>query len=193
MSTFLLARRAPIPGGLEVPVAAAAQDGVFTRSPARSEGWSDGRQRRLIDSGLWVPVTSHVLRHREVLVVPWQRARAVRLAGGMVVSHDTARQMWGLLAPDGLHGTSRSSRRTTAVITHRADLPSSDSVEVAWMRITTPPRSPDRFQADRTRDQRLAAAGYVVLRFTWDDLSNRPDDVIERIRRTMAHRARLAA
>lgn len=52
---------------------------------------------------------------------------------------------------------------------------------------------PDRFQADRTRDQRLAAAGYVVLRFTWDDLVNRPDDVIERIRRTMAHRSRLAA
>jgi len=52
---------------------------------------------------------------------------------------------------------------------------------------------PDRFQADRTRDQRLAAAGYVVLRFTWDDLVNRPDDVIERIRRTMAHRCRLVA
>ena len=52
---------------------------------------------------------------------------------------------------------------------------------------------PDRFQADRTRDQRLAAAGYVVLRFTWDDLIKRPDDVIERIRRTMAHRARLVA
>jgi very-short-patch-repair endonuclease len=52
---------------------------------------------------------------------------------------------------------------------------------------------PERFQADRTRDQRLAAAGYVVLRFTWDDLINRPDDVIERLSRTMAQRARLAA
>jgi very-short-patch-repair endonuclease len=51
----------------------------------------------------------------------------------------------------------------------------------------------DRFQADRTRDQRLVAAGYVVLRFTWDDLINRPDDVIERIRRTMAHRAHVVA
>jgi hypothetical protein len=289
-----------------VPVVAAAQDGVFTRSQARREGWSDGRQRRLIGSGLWVPITAHVLRHREVDEGPWQRARAVWLTGGMVVSHGTAGQMWGLLAPDGLHGTSRSSRRTTAVITHRADLPPSASVVVDGMRVTTPPRTvadllctceppasvamacdalrrgilttadlrmaaatargrhgaerarfvagtcagrpysvlewhfhrrvgalgagwrfntpvhdaegkigdvdalheetlivveldghqfhgPDRFQADRTRDQRLAAAGYVVLRFTWDDLTHRPDDVIERIRRTMAHRTRLAA
>jgi hypothetical protein len=224
----------------------------------------------------------------------------------MVVSHDTAGQMWGLVASDGLHGTSRSSRRTTAVLTHRADLPASASVQIEGMLITTPPRTvadllctldppasvalacdglrrgilttadlrlaaravagrhgaararfvartcagrpysvlewqfhrrvgelgpgwrfntsvhdsqgrigdvdalhegtamvveldgqqfhgPDRFQADRTRDQRLVAAGYVVLRFTWDDLTARPDDVIERIRRTMAHRARLVA
>lgn len=306
MSTFRLAARAPIPGGLEMPLVAAAQDGVFTRSQARSEGWSDGRQRRLIDSGLWVPVTAHVLRHREVDAGPWQRARAVWVTGGMVVSHDTAGQMWGLVASDGLHGTSRSSRRTTAVITHRADLPSSDSFEVGGLRITTLPRTvadllctleppasvalvcdglrrgilttaglrlaadavagrhgaararfvartcagrphsvlewhfhrrvgalgpgwrfntavhdaqgkigdvdalhegtmivveldgqqfhgPDRFQADRTRDQRLVAAGYVVLRFTWEDLVHRPDDVIERISRTMSHRARLVA
>jgi very-short-patch-repair endonuclease len=306
MSTFRLARRAPLTGGLEVPMVAADQDGVFTRSQARSQGWSDGRQRRLMDSGLWVPVTSHVLRHRDVVVGPWQRARAVWLTGGMVVSHDTAGQLWGLLASDGLHGTSVSSRRTTAVVTRRADLPSADSVDVDGMRVTTPPRTvtdllctleplasvamacdalsqgilttadvrsaadsamgrhgaararfvartcagrphsvlewhfhrrvgalgagwrfntsvydaegkigdvdavhegtrivveldgqqfhgPDRFQADRTRDQRLAAVGYVVLRFTWDDLTRRPDDVIERIRRTMSHRARLVA
>ena len=31
----------------------------------------------------------------------------------------------------------------------------------------------DRFQADRTRDQRLQALGYVVLRFTWQDLTER--------------------
>ena len=306
MSTFRLARRAPAPGWFEVPSVAATQDGVFARSQARSEGWSDGRQRRMVRSGLWVPVTSQVLRHRDVVEGPWQRARAVWLTGGMVVSHDTAGQLWGLITSNGLHGTSLSSRRTTAVITHRADLPSADTIEVDGMRVTTPPRTvadllctleppasvamacdalrqgilttadlrraadsasgrhgaararfvartcagrpysvlewhfhrrvgelgpgwqfntpvhvsegkigdvdalhertktvveldgqqfhgPERFQSDRTRDQRLAAAGYVVLRFTWDDLTERPDDVIERIRRTMAHRARLVA
>jgi very-short-patch-repair endonuclease len=306
MSTFRLARRPPFPRGLEVPSVAADQDGVFTRSQARSESWSDGRQRRLVQSGLWVPITATVLRHRDLVEGPWQRARAVWLTGGMVVSHDTAGQLWGLITSNGLHGTSLSSRRTTAVITHRADLPCADTIEVDGMRVTTPPRTvtdllctleppasvamacdalrqgilttadlrsaadaatgrhgaaqarfvartcagrpysvlewhfhrrvgelgpgwrfnaavhdsegrigdvdavhegtkivveldgqqfhgPDRFQSDRTRDQRLAAAGYVVLRFTWDDLIKRPDDVIERIRRTMSHRARLVA
>lgn len=31
---------------------------------------------------------------------------------------------------------------------------------------------PDRFQRDRTRQNRLAAAGWVVLRFTWEDVTS---------------------
>lgn len=52
---------------------------------------------------------------------------------------------------------------------------------------------PERFQRDRTRDQRLVALGYVVLRFTWADLEERPDEVLAIIRRTMAHRMRRAS
>ena len=40
----------------------------------------------------------------------------------------------------------------------------------------------DRFQADRDRDNALVAAGYVVLRFTWLDLTERPARTLERIR-----------
>lgn len=40
----------------------------------------------------------------------------------------------------------------------------------------------DRFQSDRDRDNRLVSAGYVVLRFTWRDLSQRPEHVLHQIR-----------
>ncbi|GAA0921923.1 type IV toxin-antitoxin system AbiEi family antitoxin domain-containing protein [Virgisporangium aurantiacum] len=39
-----------------------------------------------------------------------------------------------------------------------------------------------RFQRDRTRQNRLVAAGWTVLRFTWADLHDRPEGVIATIR-----------
>jgi very-short-patch-repair endonuclease len=49
--------------------------------------------------------------------------------------------------------------------------------------------TPEQFQADRHRQNRLMAAGWTVLRFTWRDLTERPAYVISKIR---AMRARLA-
>ena len=40
----------------------------------------------------------------------------------------------------------------------------------------------DQFQRDRTRQNRLVAAGYTVLRFTWSDLTDHPDAVLTQIR-----------
>jgi very-short-patch-repair endonuclease len=40
---------------------------------------------------------------------------------------------------------------------------------------------PDRFQRDRTRQNALVAAGWTVLRFTWWDLTERPDYVVQAI------------
>jgi very-short-patch-repair endonuclease len=42
------------------------------------------------------------------------------------------------------------------------------------------------FQRDRTRQNQLVAAGYVVLRFTWEDLTRRPADVVRAIRAALA-------
>lgn len=44
---------------------------------------------------------------------------------------------------------------------------------------------PDRFQNDRTKGNALVAAGWTVLRFTWRDLGERPDDVVDQIRRAL--------
>jgi very-short-patch-repair endonuclease len=48
-------------------------------------------------------------------------------------------------------------------------------------------RGRDRFVADRRRQNRLVNAGYTVLRFTWDDLRDRPDAVLGEIRQNLAH------
>ena len=41
--------------------------------------------------------------------------------------------------------------------------------------------SPDAFQRDRTRQNRLVALGWTVLRFTWDDVVRRPASVAAQI------------
>jgi very-short-patch-repair endonuclease len=53
--------------------------------------------------------------------------------------------------------------------------------------------TPERFQRDRERQNRLIAAGWTVLRFTWRDLTERPDQVIATIRATLARLRRAAA
>jgi Uncharacterized protein conserved in bacteria len=40
----------------------------------------------------------------------------------------------------------------------------------------------DRFQSDRSRQNKLVLLGWTVLRFTWDDLMHRPDEVIRQVR-----------
>lgn len=46
----------------------------------------------------------------------------------------------------------------------------------------------DRFQSDRTRDNRLQNAGYIVLRFTWQDLTQRPAEMVRQIQRSLDQR-----
>lgn len=45
------------------------------------------------------------------------------------------------------------------------------------------------WQHDLETDNRLVALGWVVLRFTWDDITRRPEDVIRRIPGTGTTRA----
>jgi very-short-patch-repair endonuclease len=45
------------------------------------------------------------------------------------------------------------------------------------------------FERDRDRDTRLAVEGYVVLRFTWRDLSVRPSVVRDRVRHVLDSRS----
>jgi very-short-patch-repair endonuclease len=47
-------------------------------------------------------------------------------------------------------------------------------------------RDRQAFQRDRTRQNGLVAAGYLVLRFTWEDLSVRPAYVVATVRAALA-------
>ena len=48
----------------------------------------------------------------------------------------------------------------------------------------------DRFQSDTTRDERLVALGFVVIRLTWDDVTRRSGAILKRIASTVASRTR---
>jgi hypothetical protein len=47
----------------------------------------------------------------------------------------------------------------------------------------------DRFQRDRTRQNRLVNAGWTVLRFTWEDVTERPAEVVASIRAALTRLA----
>jgi very-short-patch-repair endonuclease len=51
--------------------------------------------------------------------------------------------------------------------------------------------APEEFQRDRTRQNRLVALGWTVLRFTWDDVVRRPEVVATTIKEAL-HRATAA-
>jgi very-short-patch-repair endonuclease len=44
----------------------------------------------------------------------------------------------------------------------------------------------ERFRLDRNRQNALVLAGWTVLRFTWHDLTQRPDEVVRQIRAATA-------
>jgi very-short-patch-repair endonuclease len=46
-----------------------------------------------------------------------------------------------------------------------------------------------RFQRDRSRQNLLVGLGWTVLRFTWEDVTRRPDEVIQMIRAALARSA----
>jgi very-short-patch-repair endonuclease len=47
----------------------------------------------------------------------------------------------------------------------------------------------DRFRGDRRKQNALELAGWMVLRFTWHDLTERPEQVVAEIKAALAHRS----
>ena len=49
---------------------------------------------------------------------------------------------------------------------------------------------PEPFQQDRNRDNVAQLAGWIVLRFTWEDITKRPDYVVETVRQAITKRSK---
>lgn len=50
--------------------------------------------------------------------------------------------------------------------------------------------TPEAFQADRTRDNLSQLAGWIFLRYTWEDVTHRPDMIVDQIRNALSIRVR---
>ncbi|QNK81395.1 DUF559 domain-containing protein [Nakamurella sp. PAMC28650] len=93
-----------------------------------------------------------------------------------------------LLRRSGLSGWKVNARVSIGGHVIRPDIAFLDegvAVEVdgwAWH------HEPDRFQRDRVRQNLLVGAGWIVLRFTWFDLTQRPEEVIDQIENAVRRR-----
>lgn len=125
------------------PPESQTQAGCFSRSQARAVGIADHRQRRLIASGLWVPVTSGVFRTASLQPTAWMRAHAALLASGLsrAVSHSTAAALWGWPIDDELHVIRRGGRTHAAIREHRVVLSLQEVNQAFGVRFTTLPRT----------------------------------------------------
>jgi hypothetical protein len=133
-----------------VPERATFQGGVFTRAQAYDAGHSRRQVRRWLEVGRWKVVAGAAVASADLRVGPGQLGFAAVLSWpGAVVSHQCAGALHGFpIEPRGLGTAIVEPQRGSAAA-------------LAW----------DESDA-------LVAAGYLVLRFTWDDLTRRRADVM---------------
>jgi hypothetical protein len=156
---------------------AKSQKGLFTRAQARGCGYSSGQIRRRVNAGTWQRLTGPVLAMPGVVVTPRLRDRAAQLAQpGSVLAGPSAARAWGMPVTDDVphlivlpqtHSRPRGARIMRTLLDRR-DIQSCDG-----SRVTSRPRT----VVDCLR---------TILRFTWRDLVERPEQVITTIRTVVA-------
>jgi very-short-patch-repair endonuclease len=143
----------------------------------------DGAQLldRELQNGLPFPLVEQAL----VRQAGWHgspRARElVRIAGDGAAA-ESERLFFGLLRASGITGWRPNAEVTINGRVYRPDASFAArrlAVEIdGWAWHSTP----DRFRADRRRDNDFLLAGWRVLRFTWYDLTQQPRVVIREVR-----------
>jgi very-short-patch-repair endonuclease len=115
-------------------------------------------------------------------------ARRLMAAAGDRAAAESERRFIRLIKKAGIHGWSVNAPMTVMGETFYPDFCFTRErviVEVdgwAWH------HSPQRFQRDRSRQNALVLQGWLVLRFTWFDLVDRPEWVLAQVRAALAAR-----
>jgi very-short-patch-repair endonuclease len=136
----------------------------------------------LLDRALqqrWLSFDDLVLRTQRLIGRPGglTLARHVRIARPGTRS-EAERNMARLLKRAGLTGWQANYRLDGVGVLDFAFVAQRVAIEIdgrAWHTAS------DRFQNDRSRQNRLVLRGWTVLRFTWADLIERPDEVIRQV------------
>jgi len=160
----------------------ARQDGLITRQQARDLDLSDQVIRGFRQRGEWLPMLPGVFRVVESRPSPEQRVRAASLWAGesSCVSGIAAAAWWRLIddSPQAVQLTiprNRGLRAQPGVQIRRRYLHPQDRVVVRGVCVT-----------DRVKQNALVRSGLRVYRFTWFDLTQRPDAVVAEMRAALA-------
>ena len=139
-----------------------------------------------VQRSLDVPAVDRILSRRRrrgaprlrALLAPWQ----IAAEGPPKLRSSLEARLWRHLVE---HGLPLPSSNVTLVL-EGASLEVDFLWSEAWLVVETDGAATHRtapaFHRDRWRDQQLVAAGYRVLRVTWDQLADEPEGVMARIR-----------
>jgi very-short-patch-repair endonuclease len=145
----------------------------------------DALQRRLIDvDGLRAGLAAVGRRHGV------GRARSILEAVGGVPHSEMEARVHRLLRDAGIGGwTANAAVHDADGLVGYVDLLFTRQRVVVELDGRAYHTDPERFQRDRERQNRLVALGYVVLRFTWDDVVHRGAGLLAQVRDALARAA----
>ena len=133
----------------------------------------------------------HTARRGKPGVVKLRRLLAIRLGGNFVSESTLETLALDVIERAGLPLPSTQYRPPwLRRVNGRVDLAYIDEEIVVECDSMRWHGTPESFQLDRQRDNLAQLAGWIVLRFTWEDITKRPTYVIRTIRQALTRRSR---
>ena len=155
--------------------------------------------RTLLDCGRALPLLEAVVVLDSALRLRRVRVSTLRAAAEAARGHGSVALRQAVAYVDALNGSPLESvlrmlvRLTSAQVTTQVVIPGVARIDIVldgWLVVEADGfefhSKRDDYRRDRRRANRLAERGYVLLRFTWEDLRLRPWSVLAEIERVRA-------